>query len=61
MLACQRDLFEIPEDVVYLNCAYMSPLLRSVREMGEKAVGRKSQPWNIHVNDFFEEAETQFK
>ena len=58
MLACQRDLFEIPEDVVYLNCAYMSPFLRSVREMGEKAVARKSQPWNIHANDFFEEAET---
>jgi selenocysteine lyase/cysteine desulfurase len=58
MLACQRNLFEIPEDVVYLNCAYMSPFLRSVREMGEKAVGRKSQPWNIHANDFFEEAET---
>ena len=58
MLACQRDLFEIPEDVVYLNCAYMSPFLRSVREMGEKAVARKSQPWKIHANDFFEEAET---
>jgi selenocysteine lyase/cysteine desulfurase len=58
MLACQRDLFEIPEDVVYLNCAYMSPFLRSVRETGEKAVARKSQPWNIHAYDFFEEAET---
>ena len=58
MLACQRDLFEIPEDVVYLNCAYMSPFLRSVRAMGEKAVARKSQPWNIHARDFFEEAET---
>lgn len=58
MLASQRNLFEIPEDIVYLNCAYMSPFLRSVRETGEKAVGRKSQPWNIHAHDFFEEAET---
>jgi selenocysteine lyase/cysteine desulfurase len=58
MLSCQRDLFDIPEDIAYLNCAYMSPLLRSVREIGEKAVGRKSQPWNIQTNDFFEDAET---
>lgn len=58
MLSCQRDLFEIPGDIAYLNCAYMSPLLRSVREVGEKAVARKSQPWNIQSSDFFEDAET---
>lgn len=58
MLLNQRDVFEIPEDIVYLNCAYMSPLPRSVREAGERAVSRKSQPWNIHANDFFEEVET---
>src|SRR5258708_2201506 len=57
MLANQRDLFEIPEDIVYLNCAYMSPLLRSVRQAGEIAVARKSQPWNIRPQDFFEESE----
>ncbi len=57
MLAHQRDLFEIPEDIVYLNCAYMSPLLRSVREAGEIAIARKSRPWNIRPQDFFEESE----
>lgn len=57
MLANQRDLFEIPENIVYLNCAYMSPLLRSVREAGEQAIARKSQPWNIHTQDFFEASE----
>jgi selenocysteine lyase/cysteine desulfurase len=35
----------------------MSPLLRSVREAGQQAVERKSQPWNIHTKDFFEDAE----
>jgi selenocysteine lyase/cysteine desulfurase len=50
-------LFEIPEDVAYLNCAYMSPQLRSVREVGERAVARKSQPWNITASDFFEDSE----
>jgi selenocysteine lyase/cysteine desulfurase len=53
----QRDLFEIPEDIVYLNCAYMSPQLRSAREIGEKAVSRKSRPWEITPDVFFEEAE----
>jgi len=53
----QRDLFEIPEDIVYLNCAYMSPQLRPAREVGERAVSRKSRPWEITPDDFFEEVE----
>jgi selenocysteine lyase/cysteine desulfurase len=53
----QRGLFEIPEDVAYLNCAYMSPQLRSVREVGERAVARKSRPWEITPQDFFEDCE----
>ena len=56
-LASQRDLFEIPEDIVYVNCAYMSPQLRPAREAGEKSVSRKSRPWEITPDDFFEEAE----
>src|SRR5829696_7037239 len=56
-LSSQRDLFEIPEDIVYLNCAYMSPQLRPAREAGERAVSRKSRPWEITPDDFFEEAE----
>ena len=56
-LGDQRVLFEIPEEVAYLNCAYMSPQLRSVREIGERAVARKSRPWEITSSDFFEDAE----
>jgi selenocysteine lyase/cysteine desulfurase len=56
-LGSKRDLFEIPEDIVYLNCAYMSPQLRPVREVGEKAISRKSRPWEITPDDFFEDAE----
>src|ERR671911_2328435 len=56
-LGSKRDLFEIPEDIVYLNCAYMSPQLRPAREVGEKAISRKSRPWEITPDDFFEEAE----
>src|SRR5262249_29034961 len=57
VLGSQRDLFEIPEGVAYLNCAYMSPLLRAAREAGEGALARKSQPWRITPRDFFAETE----
>jgi selenocysteine lyase/cysteine desulfurase len=56
-LGDQRGLFEMPDEVAYLNCAYMSPQLRSVREVGERAVARKSRPWEITPSDFFEDAE----
>ena len=56
-LRSQRDLFEIPEDIVYLNCAYMSPQLRPAREAGERAISRKSRPWEITPEQFFEDAE----
>ena len=54
-LLCQRHLFDIPEDVAYLNCAYMSPLLRRVTEAGQRAVARKAHPWDITPADFFSE------
>src|SRR4028119_674654 len=56
-LGDQRDLFEIPEGISYLNCAYMGPQLCSAREIGERAVGRKSRPWEITPGDFFDEVE----
>jgi selenocysteine lyase/cysteine desulfurase len=52
-----RHLFDIPRDVAYLNCAYMSPLLRSVRAAGDRAVARKSRPWEITPAHFFESLE----
>lgn len=57
ILESQRELFEIPESVSYLNCAYMGPQLRSAREIGERAVGRKSRPWEVTPEDFFRDAE----
>jgi selenocysteine lyase/cysteine desulfurase len=56
-LGDERGLFEIPENVAYLNCAYMSPQLRSVREVGERAVARKSRPWKLTASDSFEDSE----
>ena len=55
-LSEQRALFDIPEEVCYLNCAYMSPLLRSAIIAGRQGLERKSQPWNIRPADFFSTA-----
>lgn len=57
MLPPQRDLFDVPEDVCYLNCSYMSPQLRSVHEAGGKAISLKSHPWKVTPEDFFTESE----
>ena len=63
VISCQRHLFEIPDDIAYFNCAYMSPLLRAVRETGERSVGRKSRPWELVPAYFFDvlhEARSRF-
>ena len=57
ILPPQRRLFDVPDEVCYLNCSYMSPQLRVVREAGEKAVSTKSHPWKVTPADFFDEPE----
>ena len=55
MIPSQRHLFDLPEDVAYLNCAYMAPLMHSVVEAGLRGVRRKARPWEIAAPDFFSE------
>ena len=47
MLASQRALFDIPDDVCFLNAASYSPLPLAVLEAGRTGVGRKGRPWLI--------------
>ncbi|MCB9081621.1 MAG: aminotransferase class V-fold PLP-dependent enzyme [Lewinellaceae bacterium] len=56
MLSCQRHLFAIPDDIHYLNCAYMSPQLLAVEAAGHQALTRKTTPWELQIVDFFEPA-----
>src|SRR5260370_12677339 len=53
-----RALFEIPEDVTYLNCANMAPQLRSITEAGLAAVRARATPWMLPTKDWFFPAET---
>jgi len=57
MIPNQAHLFDIPKEVTYLNCAYTSPLLKTARAAGKKAVQAKSQPWNITPAHFFSSIE----
>jgi selenocysteine lyase/cysteine desulfurase len=50
---CQKQLFQLPEGIHYLNCAYMSPLLKSVEEKGIEGMRRKRNPISIKPGDFF--------
>jgi selenocysteine lyase/cysteine desulfurase len=56
-LPVQRELFDIPDDVAYFNCASLAPLLRSAREAADAAWRRRAQPWLIRADDWFTEAE----
>ena len=47
MLASQRDLFEMPRTVCYLNSASYSPLPLRTQQAGRAAVGRKGTPWTL--------------
>ena len=56
-IPCQRELFDLPDDVAYLNCAYMSPLPKRAIEAGAEAARRKGRPWTITPSDFFTDSE----
>ena len=52
-LQCQKREFSLPEDVRYLNCAYMSPLPRVAEEAGVRGMRREGTPTGIDSSDFF--------
>ncbi len=56
-MECQRDLFSLPADQHYLNCAYMSPLLKTVEAAGVAGLRRKANPAGLTPSDFFDETE----
>lgn len=57
MLTCQSNLFDLPENISYLNCAYMSPQLKSVTQVGLQTIQIKARPYETQVSDFFEPVE----
>ncbi|MBV7256026.1 aminotransferase class V-fold PLP-dependent enzyme [Pacificimonas sp. WHA3] len=52
-IPCQRHRFDIPDDVHYLNCAYMSPLADQVSAAIAKGAAYKARPWTYTPDLFF--------
>lgn len=57
MLSPQRSKYSLPKGTIYLNCAYMSPLLKRVEKAGIQGLIRKRNPSLISASDFFTETE----
>ena len=57
MLDCQKHLFDLDDEVVYLNGAYMSPQLKSVEAAGIRGLRMKNRPHQVSIHDFFQPVE----
>jgi selenocysteine lyase/cysteine desulfurase len=57
MLTCQKDLFSLPDDLHYLNGAYMSPLSKAVEAAGIRGIAQKAVPSRIRPDDFFAQSD----
>jgi len=49
--------FLLNPDITYLNCANMSPMLKTVKEAGLLALETRATPWKISSEDWFTNAE----
>lgn len=58
MLTCQKDLFLMPDNHHYLNCSYLSPLLKRVEKAGVEGIRGKSRPWKTTPDTFFYDSES---
>src|SRR5687767_9221133 len=58
LLPSQRQLFDIPPDIAYFNCAYNAPQLNASRDRLAAGITVKSHPWEITAPDYFNDAET---
>ena len=56
-LTCQRDAFGLPDNLHYLNCAYMGPLPLASEEAGIRGMRKKLVPISISPPDFYDESD----
>lgn len=54
MLDCKKSLFDLSDEYSFLNCAYLSPQLKSVTAAGQYALIQKSQPYGVLPEHFFQ-------
>lgn len=54
MLSNQKHLFDIPENITYLNIAAQSPVFKSIYQAGLEGLNQKRLPHTIGLADYFE-------
>ncbi|MDZ7773268.1 MAG: aminotransferase class V-fold PLP-dependent enzyme [Balneolaceae bacterium] len=54
-MECQKNLFHLEEGHHYLNCAFLSPLLKSAEAAGVEGIRAKTCPWEVTPDRFFED------
>lgn len=57
IIKSQRELFDIPRDVIYLNAAYMTPSTIRMEEIGRERLEVLKHPWKFGESAFFDETE----
>lgn len=53
-LSNQKHLFDIPEEITYLNIASQSPSFKAIHEAGLSGLLQKKHPHTIAISDYFE-------
>ena len=56
-MKCQKSKFKLTGKKVYLNCAYMSPMLKKVEKAGIKGIHFQRKPDKIMPEHFFKNIE----
>ena len=56
-LESKKAQFQLPENITYLNCAYMGPLTREVEQAGIRGLTMKRVPTRFTHQEFFEDAD----
>ncbi|MFQ5346741.1 MAG: aminotransferase class V-fold PLP-dependent enzyme [Rhodothalassiaceae bacterium] len=57
ILPPQRDRFDLPRDLCYLNAAYMTPFPTAFSRIAEQALAGHLRPWEVTPADFFSTSE----
>ncbi len=55
----QPPHFDIPDDVTYLNCAALAPMMRAAQAAAAPAIQQRGRPWEMAGKDWFEGAEAR--
>jgi len=50
----QKHLFDLPENITYLNMASQSPAFKAIYEAGLEGLKQKNRPYTIKGSDYFE-------